>query len=419
MAGRLVHEVLPDSIRLLMLRNSAAAIREHRTVRWRKPGSLPPAGRAGLVSVTPVFDADRNCVQLIGTLHDITERHREEELRFAWPPWWESSDDAIVSKTLEGIITTWNQGAERMFGYTAQEAVGQPIQILIPPDRINEENEILARLKRGERIEHYETVRIRKDGTPYCGHFAVHLADPGFIRKTIGASKIARDITLRRLMEGVLCHQSRMLDLLNRTGSMIASQLDLQTLVQLVTGPRRDGLPLPRFLCSFSTTSPNRRERPFPSTRSRVRCARPSRSSACRATPRCSDPPSGARRWSGWPTLRADPRYGTMAPHHGMPRGHLPVRSYLAVPVVSRSGQVIGGLFFGHPEANVFTERTERLIVGVAAQAAVAIDNAQLLRARQDGGPRRPAAAPGSMHRPHRGGTRQPHEGRVPGHAVA
>ena len=76
--------------------------------------------------------------------------------------------------------------------------------------------------------------------------------------------------------------------------------------------------------------------------------------------------------------ITQDPRYGTMPPHHGMPQGHLPVRSYLAVPVISRSGEVIGGLFFGHPEPGVFTERTERIMVGVAAQAAVAIDNARL-----------------------------------------
>ena len=72
-----------------------------------------------------------------------------------------------------------------------------------------------------------------------------------------------------------------------------------------------------------------------------------------------------------------------MAPHHGMPKGHLPVRSYLAVPVRSRSGEVIGGLFFGHSQPNVFTERAERLIVGVAAQAGIAIDNARLYEAAQ------------------------------------
>ncbi|HET9468694.1 MAG TPA: GAF domain-containing sensor histidine kinase, partial [Vicinamibacterales bacterium] len=78
-----------------------------------------------------------------------------------------------------------------------------------------------------------------------------------------------------------------------------------------------------------------------------------------------------------------DPRYGQNDPHHGMPRGHLPVRSYLAVPVTSRSGEVLGGLFFGHPEPDRFTENHERLLVGLAAQAAIAIDNARLFDAVQ------------------------------------
>ena len=77
-----------------------------------------------------------------------------------------------------------------------------------------------------------------------------------------------------------------------------------------------------------------------------------------------------------------------MPPHHGMPAGHLPVRSYLAVPVISRSGEVIGGLFFGHPSPGVFSERAERLVVGIAAQAAVAIDNARLFESGADRRPR-------------------------------
>src|SRR5205814_607780 len=76
----------------------------------------------------------------------------------------ECSDDAIISKDLNGIIATWNQAAERIFGYTAQEAIGQPVALLIPPERQSEEPEILSRIRRGERIDHYETVRRRKDG---------------------------------------------------------------------------------------------------------------------------------------------------------------------------------------------------------------------------------------------------------------
>ncbi|HJT66982.1 MAG TPA: PAS domain S-box protein, partial [Pyrinomonadaceae bacterium] len=84
-------------------------------------------------------------------------------------PYWlaaliDSADDAIISKTLEGIVTSWNKGAERIFGFTAEEAIGNPITIIIPPDHLDEEPQILARLRAGERIEHFETVRQRKDG---------------------------------------------------------------------------------------------------------------------------------------------------------------------------------------------------------------------------------------------------------------
>src|ERR1041385_141599 len=106
----------------------------------------------------------------------------------------ESSDDAIVSKTLEGIITSWNKGAERIFGYAADEVIGKPVTILIPEDHPDEEPSILARLRRGERIEHYETVRVRKDGTEINISLTVSpIRGPD--GRIIGASKIARDIT--------------------------------------------------------------------------------------------------------------------------------------------------------------------------------------------------------------------------------
>jgi PAS domain S-box-containing protein len=111
-----------------------------------------------------------------------------------------SSDDAIISKTLDGIITSWNKGAERMFGYTAEEAVGKPVMILIPPDRHNEEYIILERIGRGERVEHYETVRKRKDGSSIVISLTVSPVKD-VEGKIIGASKIARDITDQKLAE--------------------------------------------------------------------------------------------------------------------------------------------------------------------------------------------------------------------------
>jgi PAS domain S-box-containing protein len=122
----------------------------------------------------------------------------------------ESSDDAIVSKDLNGIIATFNRGAERLFGYKAEEVVGRPVTILIPPDRQHEEPDILARIRRGESVEHYETVRRRKDGTLVDISLTVSPVrdDQG---KIIGASKIARDITERKLSEAKVRNSERQL----------------------------------------------------------------------------------------------------------------------------------------------------------------------------------------------------------------
>ena len=132
----------------------------------------------------------------------------------------ESADDAIISKTLEGRITSWNKGAERIFGYTAEEAVGQSVTILIPEDHLDEEPGILARLRAGERIEHYETVRMRKDGTLVDISLTVSpIRGPD--DKVIGASKIARDITERKRAERELREAREQLEgLLGQEGQM-------------------------------------------------------------------------------------------------------------------------------------------------------------------------------------------------------
>jgi PAS domain S-box-containing protein len=115
----------------------------------------------------------------------------------------DSSDDAIVGKTLDGIVRSWNRGAERIFGYRADEVVGGPVKLLIPPDLHREEDEILERLGRGERIEHYETVRRRKDGTLFDASLTISpIRDDA--DRVVGASKILRDVTARRLAEAAL-----------------------------------------------------------------------------------------------------------------------------------------------------------------------------------------------------------------------
>jgi PAS domain-containing protein len=105
-------------------------------------------------------DTTGRIVQLRGTVQDITERKQAEEARFRHAVIVESSDDAIIPKDLEGVILTWNRGAQCLFGFTEAEAVGQPITIIVPEELYNEEKEILRRVRSGEHIEHFETVRL-------------------------------------------------------------------------------------------------------------------------------------------------------------------------------------------------------------------------------------------------------------------
>jgi PAS domain S-box-containing protein len=139
----------------------------------------------------------------LGITHDITERKHAERADLLLAAIVESSDDAIVSKDLNGIITSWNKGAERLFGYTAEEVVGESITIIIPPDRLGEEPHILSRLRRGERVDHFETIRRRKDGTLLNVSLTISPIKDAH-GKVIGASKIARDVTESKRAEAAI-----------------------------------------------------------------------------------------------------------------------------------------------------------------------------------------------------------------------
>ena len=170
--------------------------------------------------------------------------------------------------------------------------------------------------------------------------------------------------------------ETRVLNLLNQTGRTLAAKLDLQSVLQAVTCAATQ-LSGANFGAFFYTQRGPGGEVLTLYTLSGAPREAFERFGHPRATP-LFGPTFRGEGPVRIADVHEDPRYGAMAPHHGMPPGHLPVRSYLAVPVVSPSGAVIGGLFFGHRDPGVFTERSERLVVGVAAQAAIAIDNARL-----------------------------------------
>jgi PAS domain S-box-containing protein len=183
----------------------AVALKEGRVVRGAEAIAERPDGTRIWFTPypTPLRDAEGRVVGGINMLVDITARKQAEETKAKLAAIVESSDDAIVSKSLEGIITSWNRGAERIFGYTREEAIGQPVTMLIPVDRHSEEPLILERLKRGERVDHYETVRVRKDGTQLDISLTISPVRDAAGR-IVGASKIARDITERKQTENAL-----------------------------------------------------------------------------------------------------------------------------------------------------------------------------------------------------------------------
>jgi PAS domain S-box-containing protein len=492
-----------------------------------------------------VLDDRGKISTILEITRDVTERKQSEEKLLQAAAIVENSDDAIISKDLNGIILSWNPGAERIYGYTAAETIGQSVTMLIPPDRPDEEPRILGHIRRGERVDHYETQRRRKDGRIIDVSLTVSPVKDTQ-GQIIGASKIARDITERKRAERESVERARLLSLgvdvgvaltqrdslpemlhacaealvrhldaafarvwtlreeeqvlelrasaglythldgphsrvrvgeykigliaeeraphmtndvphdprvsdhewaeregmvafagyplivaerlvgvmalfarqplndatlqamssvadsialgierkraeeelreqadvietVNHVGQMIAAELDQHKLVQAVTDAATE-ITGAHFGSFFYNVLDDKGASYMLYTLSGV----PRSAFEHFPMPRATD--LFGPTFRGEDTIlitdvKKDPRYGNNSPYYGMPEGHLPVTSYLAVPVISRSGEVYGGLFFGHPEAGVFTERMARIVEGLAAQAAVAMDNARLFDA--------------------------------------
>ncbi|HET6893043.1 MAG TPA: PAS domain S-box protein, partial [Pyrinomonadaceae bacterium] len=185
--GKVIWEVYPEAANSPLFTSLHQAMDEMRPVHFELASRIAP----GVWFEAHAYPSPEG---LTVYLREITERKHAEIANQLLAAIVESSEDAIVSKSLEGIITSWNRGAEHVFGYTAAEAIGKPITMLIPPDRLDEEPAILQRVREGKRVEHYETVRRRKDGRLIDISLSVSpIKDEE--GKIFGASKIARDIS--------------------------------------------------------------------------------------------------------------------------------------------------------------------------------------------------------------------------------
>jgi PAS domain S-box-containing protein len=267
--------------------------------------------------------------------------------------------EGFVAYDQDWRMTYMNAAAEQILGRRRDDVLGKTWHQAFPHAVGNPVDQMYQRVMRtraGESMEYYYV------------HYRRWLEISASPVKTGGVAVYFRDVTDR--------------ETLNQVGRTLAAELDLERVVQAVTDAATEasGAQFGAFFYNVKNETgesymlyalsgvPREAFAKFPMPRNTAVFA----------------PTFDGTGIVRSDDIRQDARYGKSAPHHGMPQGHLPVRSYLAVPVISRSGEVLGGLFFGHEQAAVFTDRTERLVAGIAAQAAIAMDNARLYRAEQE-----------------------------------
>ncbi|MGM9480246.1 ATP-binding protein [Roseateles sp. NT4] len=291
-----------------------------------------------------------------------------------------ATQTAIITIDAEGLVTGWSEGARALLGWTEQEMLGQSLGRIFSEGEGGEQAlhaEIAEAARKGSASA--EGWRLRRDGQRIwaIGETSWLYED----QPEAGFVKVLRDRTARREVELKLIERTRALELLNRAGAALARETNLEVVVQTATdaGVALTGAEFGAFFYNVINADgesymlyslsgvPREAFSKFPMPRNTAVFA----------------PTFEGKGIVRSDDITLDPRYGHNAPRRGMPEGHLPVRSYLAVPVISRSGEVLGGLFFGHSRAGVFTAESERGLAGLAGEAAVAIDNVRLHDATQ------------------------------------
>ncbi|NOW99026.1 PAS domain S-box protein [Mucilaginibacter sp. SG564] len=321
------------------------------------------------------FNKQQEPERFIGTIVDQTEAKLAEEKSAKLAAIVESSDDAIIGKNLDGVITSWNPAAEKLLGYTEKDVIGKHITMLIPEDRLEEEDLILERIRKNKKVEHYVTFRVTKAGLEIPVSISVSpIRDTN--GRVIGAAKVIRNNAHQKETEARLLRYAENLEVLNALGKVISERMDVSDILQKVTDTttRLTG-------AAFGAFFYNNIDEDGESYTLFALSGAPREAFERFGIPRNTavfHPTFTGESIVRSDDITQDPRYGKNSPHFGMPQGHLPVVSYLAVPVVSKSGSVIGGLFYGHPEPAKFTREHEQLVSGVATQAAIALDNTKL-----------------------------------------
>ena len=342
--------------------------------RERKDGSRFYAA----VSMSRLLDDSGELVGFVKVTQDRTRnrelseslRRRESELRLIF----DAIPGLVAYMSRDETYRQVNRAYEEWFGRPAAELIGKHISDVLGMQAYETVRPWVAAALSGQRVS-FESEVAYASGGARCVQ-AQYIPDRDANGNVQGYVSLVLDVTEAKRAERRLAEESRINETLYRVGTAIAQDLDLETVFARLTD-EATALCRAQFGAFFYNVDDPERGRYMLYTLAGV----PREKFAGFPMPRNTE--VFAPTFAGDGVVRTDditkdPRYGKSSPYHGMPAGHLPVRSYLAVPVVSRGGEVHGGLFFGHAQTAVFTDRDERLIVAVAAQAAVAIDNARL-----------------------------------------
>jgi PAS domain S-box-containing protein len=233
--GRSILQLIPPELHheedeILRKLKAGERIEHHETVRVGKSGEQIAVS----VTISPIKDETGRVIGGSKIARDISARKKNDELRFRLAAIVDSADDAIISKDLNGVVTSWNEGAQRMFGYTADEMIGESILRLIPEELQYEEDQILRTLRAGDRIDHYETTRRKKNGESLEVSVTISPIKDGN-GHVIGASKIARDISDRKRIERLLI-QSEKIAATGRMAATVAHEINnpLESVINLI-----------------------------------------------------------------------------------------------------------------------------------------------------------------------------------------
>jgi two-component system nitrate/nitrite sensor histidine kinase NarX len=373
----------PDSLEVMQRRvqqlraGKGAPLTEEKLIR------LDGASIEVEVAAVPITYQGQPAVQTV--IRDITERKRAQEVKAQLAAIVESSNDAIIGKTLDGMIVNWNRGAQDLYGYSAEEAKGQSIAILVPPERSNELSGILERLKQGERIEQFETVRLRKD----CRQIDVAVTISPIKDandKIIGASTIAQDITERKAraaaLEQRVEERTREFATLLEVAHNLASTLEMERLLGLILDQLKivvDCFGATIYKVEGETLIALAHRGPIPQQevselRFRVRQAGAFQQVILQQTPVIIPD-----IWDDTPL--ADLFRESVS--EGLEITFAYVRSWLGVPLTIKE-QVIGMLGLHHDKPNYYTSWHAKLAIAFANQAAIAIENARLYEQAQE-----------------------------------